>query len=105
MSAIRVLLMTVPSAETAETIVNTLVAERLIACGNITVPVTSIYRWADNIERAEEVVVIIKTTEDAVTRVTERIAELHPYDVPEVLSLAVESGYGPYLNWVMESVV
>jgi periplasmic divalent cation tolerance protein len=105
MSTVRVLLTTVPSAEAAETLVNTLVAERLIACGNITVPVASIYRWQGKIERAQEVVVIIKTTQDAVARVTERVAELHPYEVPEVLSLAVDSGYAPYLDWVRESVV
>jgi periplasmic divalent cation tolerance protein len=101
---VRVLLMTAPSAQVAEEIVNTLVNERLIACGNITAPVTSIYRWQGAVERADEVLVIIKTVESAVTDVTRRIGELHPYEVPEVLSLHVSTGNQAYLSWVDESV-
>lgn len=100
---IRVLLTTAPSAEVAEAIVNALVAERLIACGNITMPIKSIYRWQGEIERAAEVLVIMKTTVDRVERVTRRIVELHPYEVPEVLSLPVDGGHAPYLKWVEDS--
>jgi periplasmic divalent cation tolerance protein len=97
--------MTAPTAEMAESIVATLVAESLIACGNIAQPVTSIYRWQGQTERASEVLVIMKTVESAVASVTRRITELHPYDVPEVLSLPVLNGYEPYMSWVRESVV
>ncbi|MGQ0561747.1 MAG: divalent-cation tolerance protein CutA [Gemmatimonadota bacterium] len=100
----RVLLMTAPNAQVAESIVGSLVAERLIACGNITVPVVSIYRWQGETERASEVLVIMKTTEAVVARVAERVAELHPYEVPEVLSLGVLEGHAPYLGWVRDSV-
>lgn len=99
----RVLLTTAPSAEVAESIVNTLVAERLIACGNITLPVTSIYRWQGETERAAEVLVIMKTTLERVDRVTQRVVELHPYELPEVLSLPVDGGHAPYLKWVEDS--
>ena len=105
MTDVCVMLVTAPSAEIAETIVNTLVAEQLIACGNITVPVASIYRWQGNIERASEVLVIIKTAASHTARVTARIKELHPYQVPEILALPVSSGFAPYLDWVRESVV
>jgi periplasmic divalent cation tolerance protein len=101
---VRVLLMTVPTAETAEDIVSTLVAERLIACGNITTPVSSIYRWADTTERAAEVLVIMKTTDAMLATLTQRIASLHPYDVPEILALPVVHGHDPYLTWVRDSV-
>ena len=105
MSDIRILVMTAPSAETAESIVTTLVGEGLIACGNIALPVRSIYRWQGATERASEVLVIMKTTDAAVPSVMRRISELHPYEVPEVLSLPVLTGYEPYLSWVRESVV
>lgn len=104
MTDICVLLMTVPSAEVAESVVSALVSERLIACGNITTPMASLYRWQGETERASEVLVIMKTTESAVAAVTRRITELHPYEVPEVLSLPVLTGYQPYLSWVRESV-
>ncbi|HEX6559536.1 MAG TPA: divalent-cation tolerance protein CutA [Longimicrobiales bacterium] len=104
MSALRVLLMTAPSAESAEAITRTLVEEHLIACGNITMPIASIYRWQGEIERASEVLVIMKTTEDAAADVIRRVSELHPYELPEVLSLPVDSGHARYIDWVQASV-
>jgi periplasmic divalent cation tolerance protein len=105
LSDVRLLVMTAPSAETAESIVTSLVGEGLIACGNLVLPVTSIYRWKGETERASEVLVIMKTTDSAVTSVTRRIVDLHPYEVPEVLSLPVLTGHEPYLSWVRESIV
>jgi periplasmic divalent cation tolerance protein len=96
--------MTAPSADVAQDIVTKLVDERLIACGNITKPVASIYRWQGTTERASEVLVIMKTTANAVPRLTRRIAQLHPYEVPEVLTLPVIEGYEPYLDWVIDNV-
>lgn len=104
MSEIRVLLVTAPSAESAESITQTLVEEQLIACGNITMPIASIYRWQGEIERASEVLVIMKTTVANVSAVVRRVRELHPYEVPEVLSLPVEDGHRPYIDWVSASV-
>lgn len=104
MSDIRVLLMTAPTAQAAGTIVDMLVGERLIACGNITTSMSSIYRWQGNIERAEEVLVIMKTTAALLERVTRRIGELHPYELPEVLALDVVGGSAAYNAWVRESV-
>lgn len=104
MTDVRVILLTAPSAEVAETVVTALVSERLIACGSIGLPVTSIFRWQGETERTSEVLVIMKTMEAAVAEVMRRVAELHPYEVPEVLSLPVLTGYQPYLSWVRESV-
>lgn len=103
-AATRILLMTAPDAETAEDIVGALVDERLIACGNIVPGLTSIYRWQGEVERDAEVLVIMKTTTAALERTLDRAAALHPYDVPEVLSLPLTEGHRPYLDWVAESV-
>lgn len=104
MSDVRVLLMTAPSRAAAETIVDSLVAEKLIACGNITLPIASIYRWQGEIERADEVLVIMKTVERAVERALRRASELHPYDAPELLAITVDAGSAPYMDWVRASV-
>lgn len=105
MTQVRVALMTAPSADVAESIVTTLLAERLIACGNVTLPIVSIYHWHGETERAAEVLVIMKTMAPAVPALLKRIPELHPYDVPEILLLPVPEGHAPYLKWVQESVV
>ena len=103
--AVRVVLVTVPDAETAETLVSTLVEEGLAACGNIVPGVVSIYRWQGQVERAGEVLLVLKTTAAAVPRLLDRVPALHPYEVPEVLVLPVAAGHAPYLSWVAASVV
>ncbi len=50
-----------------------------------------------------EVLLIFKTGAERVEALIERISDLHPYDVPEVLALPVEAGHGPYLEWVRDS--
>jgi periplasmic divalent cation tolerance protein len=96
--------MTAPDLESAEKLVRALVEERIIACGNIVPGLLSIYRWKGGVERSGEVLIIAKTTEAEVPRLLERAPELHPYEVPEVLVFPVGEGYGPYLDWVLESV-
>ena len=96
-------LMTTPDRATAEQIVDHLVREGLIACGNISVGVSSIYRWQGAMERADEVLVIMKTAESRAARVIARVRDLHPYDVPEVL-FPVTIGNDAYVRWVRDSV-
>jgi periplasmic divalent cation tolerance protein len=104
MPDILVVLMTAPTHDVAESIVNTLVTEKLIACGNITVPVSSIYRWQGVIERASEVMVVMKTTTSGFNALQGRVRELHPYDVPELIALRVEKSLDAYSQWIRASV-
>lgn len=98
-------LVTAPDRASAEKIVEQLVQEQLIACGNISVGVSSIYRWQGAVARADEILIIMKTTESLAARVVTRVRELHPYEVPEVLFLPVTVGNEAYIQWVRESVV
>ncbi len=100
---VRVLLMTAPDAATAERVVGALVEERLAACGNIVPNITSIYRWEGAVQREAEVLVVLKTMASHVDALIERARALHPYDVPELLSLRLDNGYEPYIAWVAES--
>jgi periplasmic divalent cation tolerance protein len=100
MTDTHVILMTAPAADVAERIVRALVEEELAACGNIVPGVTSIYRWQGSIEHAMEVLVVLKTTAARSEALVARAAELHPYDVPELLALPVAAGFVPYLTWV-----
>ena len=97
-----VLLSTFPDEETARRIASTLVEERLVACANLLPGATSIYRWEGKVESATEVVVIFKTGESAAAAMA-RIKELHPYEVPEIIQIAVKDARPAYLAWVKES--
>lgn len=104
MSDVVVALVTAPDADTATYIARTLVEEQLAACCNILPQVRSIYRWQQAVEQADEVLVIVKTTAARFDAMRERILELHPYDLPEIIATAVTDGHEPYLEWVRQSV-
>lgn len=93
-------LMTAPGMDVAEGVVRTLVEERLAACGNIVPGAVSVYRWEGELHRDEEAVAILKTTREVLPRLLERAAELHPYDVPELIAHEVVDGTEDYLEWV-----
>lgn len=93
---------TCPDEGTARRIASRLVDERLAACVNIVPEVTSIYRWQGAVETASECLLIIKTRGERLAELERRLGELHPYDVPELVTVAVEGGSAAYLQWLVE---
>jgi len=91
-------------AEEAERIGRAVVEDRLAACVNILGPVRSIYRWQGEVQSADEVAAIFKTTADLVDRLMTRIAGLHSYEVPCVVASPVDKLLGSYAQWVEDSV-
>ena len=80
-----------------------LVEERLAACVSSQPGACSTYRWRDGVEQADEQQVAIKTTRDRLDALEQRINQLHPYDVPELIVLPVVGGSQVYLDWVREA--
>lgn len=108
--AVVVVLCTAPVAATdgrlgAEALAHRLVDEGLCACVNVVPGVRSFFRWEGKVDSADELLLVAKTTAAAAPRLAARIAELHPYQVPEVLTLAVADGAPSYLQWLSASVL
>ena len=101
---IRVVLCTCP-ADHAERIARALLEERLVACVNILSGVRSLYWWKDAIASDAESMLVIKTPAPRYPALEARLHELHPYDVPEVLSLDVVDGSRSYMAWVREAAL
>jgi periplasmic divalent cation tolerance protein len=101
---VRVALVTAPDADVGARIARTLVEERLVACVNLVPGVRSIYRWEGAVQEDAEVLLVAKTAAGRAEALAARVREVHPYDVPEVVLLAVEGGSAPYLDWVREEV-
>jgi len=99
-----VVLVTTPSAEAGLELGRVLVDERLAACVNVLPGVTSIYRWEGKREEAAEALLLIKTGQDRYAALERRVLELHPYSVPEVLALPIQTGAPAYVRWIQESV-
>lgn len=100
----KLVLTTVASEEEARKIAGALVDRRLAACVNIIPRVASIYQWAGKMEESQECLLLIKTTGAVFDDLREAIQELHSYDLPECISLAIEDGSAAYLDWIAESV-
>ena len=98
-SAICVLMVTAAPAE-AERIVDALVQERLIACGNIVAGVRSVYRWEGKVCRDEEALIIMETPVAQRAAAIARLHALHSYDTPKIIELSPASVDGGYLRWV-----
>ncbi|MFZ0615201.1 MAG: divalent-cation tolerance protein CutA [Chthoniobacterales bacterium] len=101
---IRLLLTTFADEAAAATVVRSLLDEHLIACGSLIPGARSIYRWKGAIEESSEVQVILKTSSEEASRCMVRLAELHPYEVPEIIELEPASVSAPYAAWVRQSV-
>lgn len=93
---------TVPDRDTGERLVRQVVEDRFAACGNLVGGVTSVYRWKGELETADEVLVLLKTRKALVSEVFERVAELHPYEVPELVALPIDAISNTYSRWVRE---
>jgi periplasmic divalent cation tolerance protein len=104
MTDMRIVLTTAGSQSEARRIAEILVERKLAACVNIVSRVQSIYRWEGKTQEAEEWLLIIKSMKDSFEKLRDAIKELHPYELPECLSLPVEEGSEEYLNWVKESM-
>lgn len=101
MEQILIVMTNLPNAQAAEAIASTLVQARLAACVNILPAVQSVYRWQGKVERATEVTLLIKTTQQHYAALEAAIRAAHPYELPEVIALPVTTGLPSYLQWVI----
>ncbi len=100
----RIVLTTAGSQEEAAKIAHALVERKLAACVNIVPKIASVYRWQGKVETAVEWLLIAKTTVGNFAALRDAITELHSYEVPECICLAIEDGSPNYLQWIGESV-
>jgi periplasmic divalent cation tolerance protein len=93
-------LTTCPGSITAKKIANDLVLEKLAACVQVIPGVQSFFRWVGKVDNSEEILLIIKTTSDRYPQLESRIAALHPYELPEIITLPINGGLEGYLKWI-----
>ncbi len=98
-----IVLITSPK-DRAKDIAKFIVEQKLGACVNIVKDVDSIYWWQGKIEESEESLLIVKTIKQNIVLLIEKVKEIHPYSVPEIISLNIESGIESYLKWIDDSI-
>ena len=76
------------------------VRARLAAGAQIIGPVTSTFWHAGEFGTGEEYQLLLKTTEARYPQLEAHLVENHPWDNPEVVGTAIETGALPYLAWI-----
>ena len=89
-----------PSAEEGAILAQKLVAEKLAACVSVLPGMRSFYRWKGQMESADEVLLLIKTSQHLFDRLRSAVEAQHSYEVPEILALPVVDGAPRYLDWL-----
>lgn len=96
-----IILITSPKKK-AKDIIEYLLKQKLIACGNIIEKINSLYWWEGKICKDEESLLILKTKKVLFNKVVKEVKKVHPYKVPEIISLNLSNGNKEYLNWINE---
>ncbi len=94
------ILTTVPDMESGTILAERLVEDRLAACVNISAAVESLYWWEGKIQQEKEHTLLIKTKSALFPLVKQKILELHPYELPEIIALPIAEGHEEYLAWM-----
>jgi len=98
-----IVLITCPNKEVSEGVAKALLEQKLAACVNTMTPVTSLYTWKGEINRDEEMLLIVKSRADLFeSELIPAVKAVHPYEVPEIIALPVIMGSEDYLGWIRE---
>jgi periplasmic divalent cation tolerance protein len=100
MSDLCLVYVTAPDQAVAEALAEGAVDGQLAACANILPGMVSIYRWQGALERASEVVLILKTRVDLASELNTMLATHHPYETPCILVLPISGGHQAFLDWI-----
>lgn len=95
---------TAPDIKCARMVGKSLVEQRLAACANILPGMESLYWWDNEVQTAQEVVLLVKSTGAAFERLKEYVLSLHPYEVPCIVAIKIEAGHNPFLGWIAAQI-
>jgi len=96
----QLVLTTCPDITVSREIAEAIVEENLAVCVNILPLCESFYRWQGKIEKASEHVLMIKSQVNVFEQLQQRICDLHPYELPEIIAVPISGGLKAYLQWL-----
>lgn len=98
-----VVLVTAKNVREANKIAAQLVQDKLVACANIVEGVRSIFWWQGKVDKAREVLLILKSEKSRFSKIVTAVKKLHSYEVPEIIALPIIDGNSDYLSWINRS--
>ena len=95
---------TCKSKKEADAIATVLLRKRLAACANIVPGIDSKFWWNGKIDKAKEVLVILKTKSGNFKKIEKEVKRIHSYEVPEIIAVPIIAGSKDYLGWISKSI-
>ena len=97
-----IIVSTFPNKQSVTSIAKKLVKQKIVACVNIT-KISSVYAWKGKIENQAEYLALFKTSKNNKSKLKKELQKLHPYDIPEIAEINIDSINQPYLKWLVDS--
>lgn len=97
-----IIFITAESKKTSKAIINLLIKKRLAACVNEIKGVNSTYRWKGRVVVSREILLTVKTKQSLVNKIIAEVKKIHPYEVPEIISVDIKNGNDDYMKWIAE---
>jgi len=98
-----VVLITAKNKKEANKMAAKLVEDKLVACVNLVKDIKSIFWWEGKVDKADEVLLVLKSKKSCFKRIVKTVKSLHSYTVPEIIALPILDGNKDYLDWIKES--
>ncbi|WAJ69583.1 divalent-cation tolerance protein CutA [Catenovulum adriaticum] len=92
-----------PDVDVANTIATTLVNDKLAACTQLLAPITSTYQWQGQVETNTEYLLLAKTHHSLFSRLEDKVKQIHPYQVPEIIACPIQQVSDDYRTWLANS--
>jgi len=105
MSSLIIISTTFAEKEDGLKVARLLLGERLAACAQLSGPITSCYHWHDKVVTETEFTLSLKTISSLYEKVEKRLNEIHPYEVPEIVSYDIARVSKEYITWVKNEVL
>ncbi|MCE5299421.1 MAG: divalent-cation tolerance protein CutA [Spirochaetia bacterium] len=100
-----VVFVTVDKQKTADIIIKKVISSRLAACVNEIKGVRSTYWWKGKVEKAGEILLVMKTKTSLMDKLIKTVKSLHPYEVPEIIALPIVKGGADYMKWIGKETI
>ncbi|MCE0497258.1 MAG: divalent-cation tolerance protein CutA [Methylacidiphilales bacterium] len=95
----RIVFVTAPNLEEARTLAEGILNKRLAACVNLVPGLESHYWWQGKLEKAGEVLLVIKSSAEQFEALTDHIRQHHSYECPEIVAIAPQEISPAYRAW------
>ena len=97
-----VILVVASSLKEAKKIAQALLVKKEAACVNIIRDISSFFWWQGKIQKAREVLLLIKTSNNLFNKALKTVRKGHSYSVPEIIALPIKASNKAYLEWIEE---